>query len=170
MRYWLIGSVIFFVYLGLYLYVSGFIIAGSDLKGLVVLPHWQDLIFKQRSPFLFESIGAWYFAPYFTLLFSVPNFILGLVLSFLVAANMVISFYSFRSLGLKGGRGLLNLIGTIPALLSGMACCAPLLILILGIQLSATLLSAFALLVPLAIILLVGSLWLALRRMRSRQF
>lgn len=176
MKYWFLGIAIFLIYLVLYLYISGFLIFyslgafESSPGGFKVLSNWQNLIFKQRSPFLFESIGSWSLAPYFTIFLSVPNLLLGAFLSFLVAANIVASIYSFRSLGLRGGRGLLTLLGTIPALLSGAACCAPLLILILGIQLSAALLTTFSLLVPVAIIFLSFGLWLAIRRIKSGQF
>lgn len=171
MRYWLTGIIVFFVYLGIYLYIVGQLVPGAHLAEsgyFGVLDNWQELIFKQRSPFLFESFGfvsLGYFAVFLSL-----NLLFGVLLSTLVAANIIVSIYSFFALGLKGGRGFMALIGTIPALLSGAACCAPLLILILGIQLSATLLSAFAFLVPVAIFLLLGSLWLALKRIQSGKF
>lgn len=167
-KYWVIGILIFLVYLFLYLWIIGqliFLIHSFDLE---ILPSWNELLFKQRSPFLFESFGVLYL--YKIAVFLSLNLLLGIILSFLVAANIVISVYSFIALRLKGLKGFGMLVGTIPALLSGAACCTPLLILLLGVQLSATILSVFAFLVPIAILLLLGSLWLGLRRITSGKF
>lgn len=168
--YWLIGIAVFILYLILYFYFIGYLIfSASENFTFRLLPSWQDLIWRQRGPLLFESVAI-YKTPLFTLFISIPNLILGILVSFLVAANVVVSAYSFRALGLRGVRGLGMLAGTIPALLSGAACCAPLLVLFLGLQLSAGLLGVFAFLVPLAIVLLSASLLWSLNRIRSGKF
>jgi hypothetical protein len=41
-----------------------------------------------------------------------------------------------RTLALRGGRGFASLVGTIPALVGGAACCVPTLILMIGLQMS----------------------------------
>lgn len=168
--YWAIGIAVFVLYLILYFYFIGYLIfIVSEDFTFRWLPSWQDLIWRQRSPLLFESV-AMYKTPLFTLFISIPNLIIGIILSLLVAANIVASIYSFQALGLRGVRSLGMLAGTIPALLSGAACCTPLLVLLLGIQLSAGLLGVFAFLVPLAIVLLLASLLWSLNRIRSGKF
>lgn len=168
--YWLIAVAVFVLYLILYFYFIGYLIfTASENFTFQWLPNWQDLIWRQRSPLLFESVAIFQ-TPLFTLFISIPNLIIGIILSLLVAANIIVSIYSFQALGLRGVRGLGILVGTVPALLSGAACCAPLLIVFLGIQLSAGLLGVFAFLVPLAIILLLASLLWSLSRIRSGKF
>lgn len=51
-----------------------------------------------------------------------------------------------------------------PALFSGAACCGPTILLVAGIQASATLVTGFQLLVPVAVAMLVGSLLLVGRQ------
>jgi len=61
------------------------------------------------------------------------------------------------------------LIGTIPALISGAACCVPTLILVIGLQLTATLATVWSLLVPIGAALLLASLWWSLHRMTAER-
>jgi len=68
--------------------------------------------------------------------------------------------------GLEASTGVL---AGVPALLSGAACCGPTILLVLGIQASGTLITAFELLVPVAIVLLVGGLLLIGRRVDPQQ-
>lgn len=131
---------------------------------LRILPNWEELIFRQRSPFLFEPIAVFSFTSYFKFLISVPNLLLALVLGGLVASNAAVAYHSFRLLGLRGLHGLGVLLGTVPAILSGAACCVPTLILVIGLQLTATLAAVWSLFVPLSFILLIGSLFWALKR------
>lgn len=174
-KFLIIGIVAFILYVFIYLWAAGFLLFGfkepvAEFFSFKILPGWENLIFQQRAPFLFESIGSLVLTPYITLFLSIPNIVLGLILSILVGANIVVGVYTFRRLGLKGGRGIINLAGTIPALLTGAACCTPLLIIIIGVQLSAVLLTAFSLFIPIAILLLFASLWWALRRIKTQQF
>ncbi|MGH8221906.1 MAG: hypothetical protein ACREQZ_02930 [Woeseiaceae bacterium] len=131
-----------------------------------VLPGWRELIFRQRAPFLFEPIGVLHFGP-LMLFLSVPNIAIATALGVLVAANVAVSYFSFHALGLRGVRGLHSLIGTIPALISGAGCCVPTLILVIGLQLTATLATVWSWLVPASALLLAGSLWWSLRRVAA---
>jgi len=159
-------------YVVLYLAAMQYLIvapAGSDpFFGLQIVPRWQDLVFRQRAPFLFEPVGALHLGPVILFL-SVPNIIIGLVLGILVAANIAVSYYGFHALGMRGVRGMHALIGTIPALVSGAACCVPTLILVIGLQLTATLATIWSLLVPVSVFLLVVSLWWLLHRMPAER-
>ena len=155
-------------YVVLYLAAAQYLIAApgeaDSFLDFRLLPDWHDLVFRQRAPFLFEPIGALHFGP-FMLFLSIPNIVIATALGLLVAANVAVSYFSFHALGLRGVRGLHSLIGTIPALISGAACCVPTLILVIGLQLTATVATIWSWLVPASALLLVGSLWWSLHRM-----
>lgn len=82
-----------------------------------------------------------------------------MVLGVLVAANIAVSYYGFRAFGMRGVRGMHALVGTLPARISGATCCVPTLILVIGLQLTATLAAIWSLLVPISAVLLALSLW-----------
>jgi hypothetical protein len=98
---------------------------------------------------------------------SIPNLAIALALGLLVGANVAASYYSFHALGMRGVRGIHALAGTIPALISGTACCVPTLILVIGLQLTVTLAAVWSWLVPASALLLVVSLWWSLHRMAA---
>jgi hypothetical protein len=135
---------------------------------LNVVPEWRELAFRQRGPFLFEPIGVLEIAPLVVFL-SIPNLLIALVLGLLVGANIAASYYGFHALGMRGLRGIHALIGTIPALIGGAACCVPTLILVIGLQLTATVAAVWSWLVPISALLLVVSLWWSLRRMAAEK-
>lgn len=167
-RYRRVAWVVFLLYTLIYLLVTRFIVvSGAPAEvffGAEFLPNWMDVVFRQRAPFLFESIGSIQLTPYVTIFLSIPNLILAFILSELVALNIAISYFVFRKVGWQGGKGVASLIGTIPALLGGAACCVPTLILVLGLQFTATLSTVWPLFVPLSILLLIGSLWWVIRQ------
>jgi hypothetical protein len=138
--------------------------ATESLLALDVLPDWRSLAFRQRGPFLFEPIGVLHLAP-LVIFISIPNLAIALALGVLVGANVAVSYYGFHGLGMRGLRGIHALIGTTPALISGAACCVPTLILVIGLQLTATLATVWSWLVPLSALLLIISLWWSLHRM-----
>lgn len=70
---------------------------------------------------------------------------------------------------MRGVRGMHALIGTVPALISGAACCVPTLILVIGLQLTATLATVWSLLVPISVVLLLMSLWWSLHRINAER-
>ncbi len=121
--------------------------------GFNLLPNWIELIFRQTSIFLFESIGVIYFG-LIKLFLSIGTFLIALILGILVGANISVSYYSFRSLSLRGTKGFVSLLGTVPAIVSGAAYCVPTLILVIGLQLTATLAAIWSLFVPLSAVLL----------------
>jgi hypothetical protein len=95
-----------------------------------------------------------------TYLFSPLNAALAAVLSVLVGANLALTYLGLvqpRACGLESSTGVL---AGIPALLSGAACCGPTVLLVVGVQASATIVTGFQYLVPVAVAMLVGSLLL----------
>lgn len=155
------------LYLALYLAAMNYLIAEAratePFLGLDIQPNWRELVLRSRSSFLFEPIGTARLGPV-VLFLSIPNIVIGFLLGALIGANVAVSYYGFRSLGMRGVRGLHALMGTIPALVSGAACCVPTLVLVIGIQLTATLAAMWSMLVPLSALLLVASLAWSLYR------
>ena len=95
-----------------------------------------------------------------TYLFSPLNLAVGSTLAALVAANAGVSYLALvqpRACGLEATSGAF---ASLPALLSGAACCGPTILLVIGVQASATIITGFQLLVPVAVVLLVASLFL----------
>lgn len=96
----------------------------------------------------------------FSYLFSPFDVTLALFLAVLVGVNLAVSYLGFvqpSACGLAPSSGIL---AAVPALISGAACCGPLLFIVLGIQATGVLFTGVQLLLPLSIILLIGSLLL----------
>lgn len=125
---------------------------------------WRALLFRERAPFLYEPIGIVALGRHLRLYLAVPNIAIALFLGALVGLNAAVSYHSFRALAFQGPRGFVSLLGTIPALISGAACCVPTLILVIGLQMSATLIAVWPLFVPASAALLIAALWWSLAR------
>lgn len=107
----------------------------------------------------FEAIALVRWGP-ITYLFSPLNVIIALLLSVLVGSNVALTYLGWiqpKACGLASSGGV---VGAVPALLSGAACCGPTILLVFGIQASSVLITGFQLLVPLAVVLLIASLLL----------
>jgi hypothetical protein len=171
-RFFLTALIVFVLYLLIYLAAVGHLIFTSRMEQaesffvIKILPNWRDLLFRQRSPFLFEAIGVIYFGSNIKLFISLPNLILATILGSLVGANIALSHYTFRKMGLSGSRGIVSLLGTIPPIISGTVCCVPTIVLLIGLQLTATLATAWSFFVPVSIALLLFSLFWSLRRIK----
>lgn len=96
---------------------------------------------------------------FFTYLFSL-NTIIGIGLGVLVGVNLAITYLAWRQPAACGiGTTSAGLLAGIPAILSGSACCGPILVIILGVQATGIFApGVFELLLPAAAVLLVGSL------------
>ncbi len=165
-RYIYVGIGAFVLYMLLYLLVTQFLVIGADQGtewGVTTVDNWQSLLARQRAPFLFESIGT-IELPYVTIFLSVINLLIALILSELVAWNIMLSYFIFRRIGWHGWSGITSLAATVPALLGGAACCVPTLILVLGLQVTATLTTIWPWVVPLSFILLIVGLWWSLKQ------
>lgn len=130
---------------------------GTDI-GLVVVDRPLVRLFEQApGAFSFEPILLVQFG-LGTYLFSPINAALGLSIAVLVGLNVALSRVAIaqpNSCGIGAGSGL---IASIPALLAGGACCAPVVLIVLGITASGALLAILPWLLPLGIVLLVASL------------
>jgi len=129
---------------------------GAGISWMGVDDPWARL-FDQRATFSFEPIGILEFGVG-TMLVSPVDMALGGTLGVLVGLNMGVAYLALvqpRACGLGAGAGFA---AAVPALFSGSVCCAPVLILVLGIQASGTLLTVLPWLLPVGVAMLLGSL------------
>lgn len=130
-------------------------------------------------PRLFESMGPFQYEPIAFVqlgvvdyLFAPLNAAIGLGLAALVGLNLVVAYGAWRTpaaCGLPesgGAEGATGLLAGIPALLSGTVCCGPAVLLAVGVQATAGLMAVFQWLLPVAVVLLVGSLVVVSRRIQ----
>ena len=144
-------------YLLLYLYTIGDLGQAFGAGPTVRIADDLSRAFVSTGFFRFDAVAllAWGGVAY---LFSPLNLVVGATLAALVGANLGLSYLAVvqpRACGLEASTGA---IAGVPALLSGAACCGPTILLVVGVQASATMISAFELLVPLAVALLVAGL------------
>lgn len=156
------------VYLTVYLWMIDHLGPGLGDTGLtVVADPLAKFLQPELGPFSFTPIARLTVGPV-TYLFSF-NTILGGTLAVLVGLNLALTYLVWlqpKACGL--GRSSSGFLASIPALLSGTACCGPVVLILLGIQASSTLLTAFQFLLPVSAVLLVGSLVLVGRQVRPR--
>lgn len=150
-----LGAVSYFL---LYAYTSG---ALSRSRRRSVFLQVVDAPLTQ----LFERTGVYTFEPIarigglgFSYLFSPIDASIAALLAILVGSNLAVSYLVLvqpRACGLTPGSGL---VAAVPALLSGAACCGPIIFVILGIQATGILLTGFNVLLPLSALLLIITL------------
>lgn len=145
-------------YLVAYLYALGHLAPGSgDVSVLVVSDPLTRLFDQSLGPLSFEPVARVEFGVG-TYLFSL-NTLLGLGIAILVGMNLAVTYLAWKQPKACGlGASSSGVLAGIPALLSGTACCGPILLIVFGIQASSALLTAFQWLLPVAVLLLVGSL------------
>ncbi|AGN00650.1 hypothetical protein L593_03495 [Salinarchaeum sp. Harcht-Bsk1] len=145
-------------------YLLAFLYAMGDLEfeaagwGITTVAEpWQRMLEPGPGPYTHEPIALVEFSAG-QLLFSPLNTLLGLGLAVLVGTNLALSFLAItqpKSCGVGAGTGLA---AAIPALLGGSACCAPTLLIVLGIQAGSLLVGLLAWLLPIGATLLVVTL------------
>ncbi len=144
----------------IYLYAIGDIsLAAPPLWDWRVAPLSLERVVSARGPFLFEAMAIAE-AGYAVLLISPLNLLITGLLSGLLAANIhgVLYLRANPDMCRPNRAGLVA--GALPALLAGGACCAPSLILLLGIPGLGAFAGLFGWLVPLSLGLLAcNRLW-----------
>lgn len=133
-----------------------------------ILANWPELLFRTRTAFLWEPVGAFYLAGGYTFMIAPFNLILAGILSVLVFVNVLVAVYSYslsRVCGVKpGAHGLL---GLFPGLLTGFACCAPTFVIAIGAVASSFtvfFISIRPYLIPASILLMVWGYWFVTKR------
>jgi hypothetical protein len=155
-------------YLMLYLWAIGHLAPGlGGYSATVVADPFAKFLRPELGQFSFTPVARIQFGPV-TYLFSF-NSVIGLGLASLVGLNLALTYLVWTKPKACGiGRSSTGLLASLPALLSGTACCGPVVLIVLGIQASGVLISAFQFLLPLAVAVLVGSLVLIGRQVKPQ--
>lgn len=159
-------------------YLSAYLVALGDLgrsgpgTGVVVAADPLARALTRTGPTTFDAVALVDTGPV-RILVSPLNLSLGAVLGALVGLNLALSYLAWRrpaACGVDGGaeRRLGGVVAAVPALLSGTVCCGPVVLLLVGVQATGALVAAFAWLLPLGALALLGSLWLLAREMTVR--
>lgn len=147
-------------YLVVYLFATGDLaLSGGSRFSVFIVEEPLQRMFRPVGFGRFEAIARLSGAGV-TLLVSPINDLVATFLATLVGVNLALTYLGLvqpRACGLEASS---SVFAGIPALLSGAACCGPLVLIIFGIQASSILITGFQLLVPIAAILLLGSLLL----------
>lgn len=122
----------------------------------LVTAHWSAM-FRRTGFLVFDSIAV-IGTPLFTLHLSPMNILIGVLMSVLVGMNLTLTWIAWRQPKACSVNRASGLLGILPGLLAGSACCAPTIIIILGIQATATMITASQWMIPVAFVLLLGSL------------
>lgn len=123
---------------------------------------WQRM-FDRTGAVTFEPIAR-ITLPGLTILLSPVNIAIGLTVAALAAVSLTVTWVAFRQPRACTFNRSTGIMASLPALLAGSACCAPAIVLILGLQVSSLFITVFQVLIPASIVLLVVTLKLALDR------
>jgi hypothetical protein len=151
-------------YLAVYLWVIGHLAPGLGGYGVSVVADPLAALFRpELGAFVFTPVARVMVGP-ITYLFSL-NTVLGLGLAVLVGLNLAMTYLVWTRPKTCGiGERSSGVLASVPALLSGTACCGPVVLIVLGIQASGVLITAFEFLLPVAALVLIGSLVLVGRQ------
>ncbi|PSP70796.1 hypothetical protein BRC79_01730 [Halobacteriales archaeon QH_8_67_27] len=151
-------------YLLVYLYALGHLAPGFGGVGVSVVD-------GAGAKFLQPALGPLSFTPVaqvrlgpVTYLFSL-NTVIGAAVAALVGLNLALTYLAWTQPTSCGiGESSAGMLAGLPALLSGTACCGPIVLIAVGVQASGVLLTAFQFLLPVAVLLLLVGLVLVGRR------
>ncbi len=139
--------------------------------GVSVVSDPLSRLFESTGPFQYEAI-AFIELGVVDYLFAPLTAAIGLGLAILVGLNLAVAYGAWRRpaachLPDRGGaNSATGVLAGLPALLSGTVCCGPAILLVVGVQATAGILAVFQWLLPVAVVLLVGSLVLMSRRVQ----
>ena len=173
-RHRLLTTVVTVLYLVAYLWSIGdIVVTATDQSRFGALPwiqvaaEWPAKLLRQTAPFSYEPILAVRLSGHVQLLLAPVNVALGLLMGGLAGANLAAAIHLHRTATSCRRRSFAGLLGALPGLLTGFACCAPALTFLLGAQVAAALIGLRDWLFPLALaILLAGLAWSASRLAR----
>jgi hypothetical protein len=154
----LVFATVTVAYLLAYLWAVGHLAPGlGGYEVSVVERPLERVLQPELGPFTYTPVARVALGPV-TYLFSL-NTVFGGGLAALVGVNLAMTYLVWRQPRTCGiGESSTGILASVPALLSGTACCGPVVVITLGIQLSGVLLTTFQFLFPAAAALLVGSL------------
>ena len=160
---WALGfAIVYFVF---YLWsIQNILFTDSGFEhGFLLVANWQDLLFRQRVALLWEPIAVWVPLSGFSLLFAPPNILLAFFLSILIYANILVAVYAYRMNKITGVKfSFKGILGSLPAVLTGFACCAPTFVIAIGAAFSGfTVLftSIRPWLIPISVVIMIWGYW-----------
>ena len=130
---------------------------------LTLADRMGDLMFQLRGPFHFEPIALLQL-PFLTWTVAPLNAALGAALGTLVGLNLALAWLAVSRPRACRARPVAGVLAALPGLLAGSACCGPVLFVVLGLPISASVVGLFGVLVPAAAVLLLLALRFNLRR------
>ena len=117
-------------------------------------------LLRQTVPFTYVPVLTAHLTGHIQLFLAPVNVALGLLLGGLAGASLVAAIHVHRTAASCRRRSFVGLLGVLPGFLTGFACCAPTLTLLLGAQVAAALTGLRNWLFPLALaIVLAGLAW-----------
>lgn len=153
-------------------FLSLFMVAMQDISinnsfetGFRTVSDPVSTAFESRAPFQWEPV-AQINAGNLTVLLSPLNLSLGLFLGVLTGLNLVFSYIAWRQPHICSANKSTGILSSVPAILAGSACCAPVILILLGIQITAALLTFMSFLIPLAVVLLLTNLVVSANKVR----
>lgn len=153
-------------YLLFYLYSLGQfvldprVVPPEGSPSFVLLPGWGAKLFKPIAGYTFEPVAALYPFPGLTVLIAPPNLAIGAVLGSLVGLNVATAASALAAVRSCRRTSWTGLLGSLPGLLTGFACCVPTVALVLGANLALVLISLQGVLLPVSAAgLLAGLIW-----------
>ncbi len=130
-----------------------------------------DNLWRERAPYNYEPVGILQPFEGFAVLLAVPNLLLAATLGLLLGLNISTLVYTYnqaRACGLA--RSVSGVFASIPAFLTGFACCTPTLVILVGASLAASVIALIQWFMPAALAALVlGLVWNLVRRLPSPQ-
>lgn len=165
-RYRWLGAVAGAGYLLVYLLALGQLVIDPQVvpaqgtPSFVLLPGWSANLLKPIAGSSFEPIGAFYPVSGVTFLIAPLNLFIGGLLAALVALNVATAAHALAIVRSCRRASWSGMLGSLPGLLTGFACCVPTVALVLGANLTLALISLQGFLLPVsAATLLAGLAW-----------
>jgi hypothetical protein len=157
----------------IYLYALGHVVISPGSNPLpgggVFFATSLDNLWKERAPYNYEPVAAFQPVQGFVIFLAVPNLILAAILGLLLGLNIASAVHAYTAVKACGVKNSFSTLGaSVPAFLTGFACCAPTFLILLGAAFAASLLALLPFFIPTAIAaLLAGLLWNLMRPMPS---
>jgi hypothetical protein len=152
------------VYLVVFMIALGDLTIDGTMRPLsyVAVGDWANLLLRQRTAFQFEALAI-VEAPFVIWLVSPVNIAIGAVLGALTGIQIALDRIAAQCSAACGLSPAAGILAGLPGLLAGSACCAPLLFVLLGLQVTASVVTVMGLLIPAAFVLLAAGLVVTMR-------
>ncbi|MCC5890825.1 MAG: hypothetical protein JJU01_09655 [Alkalibacterium sp.] len=162
-----VGVLVMILYFFSYLISIDHLFLQEGIFEVFIVDNPLERMFMSRAPFIWEPIAALTISGV-RLFVSPLNLLVGGFIAVLVGINIMVAVFGYRYRKVCRIKSRYGLMGTLPSMLTGFACCAPTFLIAL-----APALGSFAVyfitiqpfLIPLSIILLIGGLVWSVRQL-----